>query len=166
VRISIVSLGLLAAGCSSADPVDLTGVYRVDDYLASSPCGSDYPQPYPPASLKLSDDVAGGEPYIAVDECDHLDGTQCRSFAVAGLFDRIGDTWGIREGFAATVNGACSMLWVDSIATLDGSQLTFEYTRYEGSVTTPPESCTKAEAEARGDSLMCEAHMLLHATKL
>ncbi|HVK82623.1 MAG TPA: hypothetical protein VM513_00880 [Kofleriaceae bacterium] len=156
----------VVAGCS--EPVDLSGMYRVDTQVASSPCGDDRQVAVPIAYVRFNRGEFLGAEFYAYDECKDAEGTDC--LAAGGLFEgfyeQLDDGWLGRTSFASGGAGFCSLSITSNTARLRGQKLTVDSTThgYDGEV--PDGACTNEEAEARGEDMECMRHTRLEATRL
>ncbi len=154
----------LAAACS--DDVDLTGVYRVDADVASSPCGTDQPIMMPPAYLRLAKDELLGNEYFSLQTCSDAAGTDC---AGGGLFgtsfhEPIDGGWRGVMYSASGTTATCDLSYTEHTAVLTSAMLVVDITTY--SEQTSDVACTVDEAEARGTTMPCSDHERIDATRL
>jgi hypothetical protein len=163
VRCALAALVLLAA-CS--DDVDLTGVYRVDTNVASSPCGADQPVMTPPAFLKFQKEAFITEEYFSMLTCTDAAGMDCTG---GGLF---GDSFPepIDGGWRGVVYSAigtapsCFLAYTEQTAKLSGVKLVVDISSY-GEQVSDEALCTTDEAEKRGMKMPCTDHERLDATR-
>ena len=156
----------LLAACD--DDVDLTGVYRVDEHVASSPCGADEPVTGGPAYLKFRKDAFFGGEIFVYDECTDAAATDCQS--AGGLFDGfiepIDDGWRNFVSYSSNSGLNCSLGINDATAILSGTKLVIDSNEYREALELPEAQCTAEEAEKRGTDMPCEMHERITATTL
>jgi hypothetical protein len=168
MRGALLAMAAAAAACGGGD-VDLTGVYRVDRAVASSPCGEDQPVADPPAYLEFSRGDLFGNAFYSYVECTDAAATDCVSVGgvFEGFFEPRDDGWG---GFASSASGsdaACQLRIDDRSATLREDVLVIEEHVYrEDDVALPPGGCLPDEAEVRGEAMPCVAHSRIVATRI
>ena len=144
----------LLAACGP-DEVDLTGVYRVDAHVASSPCGADQPVTGGPAYLKFRKDEFFGAEIFAYEECTDEAATDCQS--AGGLFDGFAEPidggWRNFVSYSSNSGLNCSLGVTDGTALLSGTQLVIESNEYRESLEIAEDQCTADEAEKRGTDM-------------
>ncbi|MBA3503879.1 MAG: hypothetical protein H0T65_26195 [Deltaproteobacteria bacterium] len=157
----------LLAACSGGDGgVDLTGVYRVDVAVGSSPCGNDAPlTPFPPF-LKFAKDEFFGQDYFKYDGCMDEAGVDCGSTGglFTGFFEPISNGW---KGVVTSSSGtpaSCALTYFEQTATLKDGKLVIDGSTH--SETAAVSDCEPEEAEERGRDMPCEEHERVDATKL
>jgi hypothetical protein len=163
-----VALAALLAACGD-DVVDLTGVYRVADAVASAPCGDDRQVVPRPAFLRFSRGDFQGHPFFAYAECMDEAATDCVSAGgvLEGLFEPRDHGWGGFSSYATGSDGDCQLRIQDKAATLgDGVLLLEEHVYREDHVALPPGGCLPTEAEARGAAMPCISHARTIATRI
>jgi hypothetical protein len=156
----------LVAGCGS--DVDLTGVYRVDVSVESSPCGVDQPTMMPPAFLKFSREEFFGQDYFAYEECTDATATDCSGPGLLGGFpEPIDDGWKSLASFSSGTDGHCLLGITEKSALLHGEALVVEDHEYrDDNLDLPQSQCEPEEAEKRRDDLPCIMHTRIDATRL
>jgi hypothetical protein len=160
------ALAILAA---CGDPVDLTGVYRVESAVASSPCGDDRAVADPPGYLKFGKGELFGSPFYSYVECADEAATDCAAAGglVEGFFEPRDDGWVGYSSYATGPDADCELRVQEKSATLgDGRLVVEEHVYREDHVALPPGGCTPAEAEARDDAMPCVEHRRMIATRL
>lgn len=167
IRPAILAIVLAACGGGDGGP-DLTGMYRVDAALGSSPCGVDQPLMMFPPYLKFAEDEFLGQKYFKYDGCTDEAGTDCDGTGglFSGFFEPIDDGW---RGIVTTSSGSggqCALGYFEQSAVLKGQQLVIEGNRYEDTVALPDDQCEPDEAERRGDEMPCAEHERIEATRL
>ena len=163
----MLSLLLVISACGSAD-VDLTGVYRVDSAIGSSPCGADATITYD-AFVRFERMEILGTPFFTYEGCTDEAGTDCTSNG--GIFGSFGEP--IDGGWKGTLTSSssggtsCLLGYNEQTAILRGSALTIEVSQYLEDVPgLSEEQCDPDEAERRNTSMPCEEHELVEATRL
>jgi hypothetical protein len=159
------SILVLLAACGS-DDVDLTGVYRVDTNVASSPCGADQAVMTPPAFLKFAKEEFLGAEYFSMQTCTDAAGADCTGGGLFGYSfpEPIDGGWrGVVTASSGTTT--CLLSYTEETALLTGTKLVVEITNYSEE-TAPGAACTTDEAEKRGTSMPCTDHEQFDATKL
>ncbi|MGE0549995.1 MAG: hypothetical protein AB7O24_14740 [Kofleriaceae bacterium] len=162
----ILVLAVVLAGCS--DDVDLTGIYRVDLHVGSSPCGNDQPVVNGVAYLSFHQEELFGQDYFAYDECTDAAATDCPGGGgiFGGFYEPIDGGWLGRASSSAGFGGTCGLSYMEQTAILNGNVLVFELARYQDEVDLPDEDCEPEQAEDRGDSMPCIEHERVEATKI
>jgi hypothetical protein len=153
--------------CGS-DPVDLTGVYRVDTALGSEPCGSDGAIQYP-MFLRFERGAIFGQTVYQLSGCGDEQGQVCTP--MGGLFETfaepIDDGWRGETIYTDGDATTCVLGFNRKTAILRGAALDLEESAFEELA---PElvgaACTPAEAEQRNTAMPCVEHTVVTATKL
>jgi hypothetical protein len=156
---------LVITACGS-DPIDLTGVYRVDSAIGSMPCGTDATIDFAPFVRFTKTDFLGA-PLFQYDGCMDEAATDCSS--LPGLFGEPQDDGWLGRTSSSSGGGGfpCGLGLTRQTATLHGSALEIESTSSQGTVDgLSEEQCSPDEAEKRADELPCTEHSLVEATKL
>lgn len=156
------------AGCTS--DVSLTGVYQVTSDVESMPCGADAPVTDAPAYVKWSKDSFLGTEFWGYAECTDSSGTTCSggpSLFAFSLDQPIDNGWS-GEQLQASNGGDdnCLLGYEVGTATLIGNALVYETTLRSSMITTPPAQCTTDAARQMKDTLACEHHLKMEATRL
>jgi hypothetical protein len=157
------------AVCGCGDGVDLSGMYRVDAAVQSSPCGADEPERDPPPFLRFTRQQLYDQDYFAYEECADEAGASCSGPGVFGGFpEPVDDGWMAFASFSSGVDGSCLLGITERTALRHGRALVVEEHTYRASgIDLPQAQCTPTEAEARGkDQLPCFAHSRIDATRL
>jgi hypothetical protein len=164
--LTLAPLTALTALTACGGDVDLSGVYRVDSSVSSSPCGADVPDPTPPAFLSFSRGDFLGSDFFSYAECTDAAATDCRASGglLEGFFEPRDAGWFGYASFASGPDGSCSLGLDERSATLDGSTLTIESHSYRQDDVDAP--CQPAEAEVRGHDMPCTSHSLIVARRL
>ena len=92
----VAAILVLATACSGgSSSIDLTGMYRVDAAVGSSPCGADDPLTNKPPFLKFAKDEFLGQSFFKYDGCMGDAGVNCGSTGgvFTGFFEPISDGW-------------------------------------------------------------------------
>jgi hypothetical protein len=158
----------VAAACGG-DPVDLTGVYRVDRAVGSAPCGADMPITYSPYLVFERHELAG-QPVYTYAGC--ADEAMSGCIPMGGLFEGFAEP--IDDGWRGVITFAsggamtdCRLGYVLQTAILVDRALAVEVTSHGDRA---PElsgaACSPAEADRRGAAMACLEHTLVEATKL
>jgi len=156
------------AGCTS--DVDLGGMYQVDSYVSSMPCGTDEPLASPPAYVKWSKGSFFGNDFWGFASCTDAAGQDCSggpSLFALSLTEPTDTGWRGEEYTSS--NGGdtnCELGYDIGSATLTGAKLVYETTQYLDTITTPPDQCTTDAAKQMKDTLACMAHERMEATRL
>jgi hypothetical protein len=165
-RLAVV-LALHAGACGS-DPVDLTGVYRVDIALGSMPCGTDQPLATFSPFLKLSKDQFFGQDYFKYEGCTDEGGAECTATSglFAGFFEPIDDGWRAIVTSSSGSSGRCALSYFEQTAILKNKILVIDGSAFRDTVDLPDAQCEPEEAERRGADMPCEEHERFEATQL
>ena len=160
-----IVLMVALAACGS-DDVDLTGIYKVDLDVGSSPCGSDAPVMMPPAFLKFHQEDFIGAKYFAFDTCTDAAATMCDGGGLFTGFTEPTDKGWKGLAYGSSFGGSCLLSFDERIATLDGTKLLIEIHSYvENDATLSDAQCTTDEAKKRGDKMPCDMHERIEATQ-
>jgi hypothetical protein len=162
----LLLLPLVVGGCGGGDPVDLSGVYRVDVAVESAPCGADTPTISPPAYVKLGKESLFGQQYFDYATCTDAAGTDCAGGGLfSGFFEPIDDGWRGVVTSSSGSGGSCSLGYFEQTAILTDGMLVIEASTYRDTVDLAAEQCQPEEAERRGDTMPCEEHTRVDATR-
>jgi hypothetical protein len=166
MRVCPLIVVTVLAACD--DEVDLTGIYRVDLDVASSPCGADQPVTQGPAYLSFREQQLYGQPYFTYDECRDSGAADCpdRAELTESFFEPVDGGWLGRASTASGFGGACVLLYWQQRATLSGNQLVIERAYYREQAELAVEACTPQEADDRGVAMPCLEHRRTEATRL
>jgi hypothetical protein len=158
---------VLVAACSG--DTDLSGVYKVEQDVASMPCGTDAPVAMPPAFLKfLENDFLGSKSW---DEqtCPDATGTNCTTTGgflfFGGLSEPIDNGWEGQEYSTSFSGTSCTMSYQVTTAMLVGAKLLVEASEYRETSDLPEAQCTTDAAKMKGAAMPCGMHELIDATK-
>src|SRR5687768_13747925 len=163
----ILSLLLVVAACGS-DEIDLSGVYRVDSAIGSSPCGADATITYD-AFIKFERMEIFGSPFFTYEGCTDEAATdcQCNGGIFASFAEPIDGGWRGTLTSSSSGGSSCLLGYNEQTAILRGSALTIEVSQYSEDVPgLSEEQCAPDEAERRNTSMMCEEHQLVEATRI
>ena len=165
MRIAVLVVAL--AACSD-DPVDLTGMYRVDSAIGAMPCGTDAPLANVPPFLKFAKDEFLGQDYFKFDSCTDEAGTDCSSAPglFSGFFEPITDGWRAVVTSSSGSGGRCALQYFEQTAILKKMLLVIDGSSYRDTVDLPDAMCQPDEAERRNTSLPCAEHSRIDATRL
>jgi hypothetical protein len=157
----LVVLALVGCG-GDAEPVDLTGMYRVDAHVSSRGCMTDTPVPMPYAYVRL---YAGAG--YTMDVCQSQDPTSCTKLVEFPIGIEHG--WR-REQASSAIGGevpVCRLQWIEGTAVrAGGSALTIETFTYADFVQPTSPQCNADEARQRGSTMDCDNHERIDATPL
>jgi hypothetical protein len=158
--------GVLGLGACGTDEVDLSGVYRVDTEVGSSPCGADMPIPLRPPFLKFTKGEIFGTPYFSMETCVDEAATSCTGGGLFGdsFAEPIDGGWlGVLSAASGTTS--CTLAYTEMTAKLSGAMLVVETYEHSEEITASG-NCTAEEAERRGKAMPCSRHERIDATKL
>jgi hypothetical protein len=153
------------AACGGSDDVDLTGIYKVDVDVGSSPCGTDAPVIMAPAFLKFHQDDFLGAKFFAFDSCTDAAATMCDSGGLFTGFTQPTDNGWKGLAYSSSFGTTCLLGFDERIATLDGMQLVIEIHSYVEEAAISEAQCTTDEAKKRGDKMPCDTHERIEATQ-
>lgn len=167
VLLALVLVLPLVGACGGDDPVDLSGVYRVDVAVESAPCGADLPTSSPPAYVKLGKENLFGQQYFDYATCTDAAGTDRAGGGLfTGFFEPIDGGWRGVVTSSSGAGGSCSLGYFEQTAILTEAMLVIEASTYRDSVELAAEQCQPEEAERRGDTMPCEEHTRIDATRV
>jgi hypothetical protein len=158
---------VLATACGGGSSgVDLTGMYRVDVAVGSSPCGADNPIANQAPFLKFKKDDFLGQTFFAYDGCMDEAGLDCGSTGglFSGFFEPISNGW---KGVVTASSGtpaSCALTYFEQTAILKDLKLVIDGSSF--SETVAVSACEPEEAEKRNTDMPCEEHERIEATKL
>jgi hypothetical protein len=160
MRRSYELVALVLVGCGGdAEPVDLTGMYRVDAHVSSRGCMTDTPVAMPYAYVRFSGST--------MDVCQSQDDTSCVMLVEFPI--GVDNGWR-REHASSAVGGEvqiCRLQWIDATALRVGaSGLVIETFTYADFVQPNSPLCNADEARARGSAMECDVHERIDATHL
>jgi hypothetical protein len=167
-RFAVIHAGVLALGACGTDPVDLTGVYRVDVALGSMPCGTDEPLATFSPFLKLAKDEFLGQSYFKYEGCTDEAGAECTTTGglFAGFFEPIDDGWRAIVTSSSGASGRCALSYFEQTAILKHDTLVIDGSAFRDEVDLPSVECDPDEAERRGADMPCEEHERFESTRV
>jgi hypothetical protein len=158
---------IVLAACGD-DAVDLTGIYRVDSAIGSTPCGVDDVLANIPPFLKFAKDEFLGQDYFKFDGCTDEAGTDCSSAPglFSGFFEPISDGWRSIVTSSSGAGGRCALQYDEQTAILKNELLVIDGSTFRDTVDLPDSKCEPEEAERRNKSMPCVTHSRIDATRL